>query len=151
MSSAARRHPVHRDSPGAAHEAIDPGSVLPRLPHIREWSVEQFFAIVTDLVGTPTGLASGGGAFAWRSDATLWGLTVSGTSATAHTPLRFPERYFDFPERYFDPETGLPCNCFRRDDPVTAACISPDASGMGAHPSRPATAGTAQHRPPGRG
>ncbi|GAB2779152.1 hypothetical protein GCM10027073_09780 [Streptomyces chlorus] len=39
MSSAARRHPVHRDSIEAAHEAIDLGSVLPRRPRTREWFV----------------------------------------------------------------------------------------------------------------
>ncbi|MFI1417676.1 RHS domain-containing protein [Streptomyces sp. NPDC020731] len=35
---------------------------------------ERFYAIVTDLVGTPTELVSEGGEVVWRADATLWGL-----------------------------------------------------------------------------
>ncbi|CAM5450108.1 RHS repeat-associated core domain-containing protein [Streptomyces hirsutus] len=89
---------------------------------------ERFFAIITDLVGTPTELVSEDGAFAWRSDATLWGLTVPDTSATAYTPLRFPGQYFDA-------ETGLHYNYFRHYDPVTAAYISPDPLGMDAGPN----------------
>jgi RHS repeat-associated protein len=89
---------------------------------------ERFFAIVTDLVGTPTELVSEDGTIAWSSDTTIWGLGVPGTKATAYTPLRFPGQYFDA-------ETGLHYNYFRHYDPVTAAYVSPDPLGMDAGPN----------------
>lgn len=61
----------------------------------------RFFAIVTDLVGTPTELVDESGDIAWRSSTTLWGTTTWSRKSTAYTPLRFPGQYFD-------PETGLP-------------------------------------------
>ncbi|AJF66048.1 putative T7SS-secreted protein [Streptomyces vietnamensis] len=92
---------------------------------------ERFFAIVTDLVGTPTELVSESGDVAWRTRATLWGTTTWTRDATAYTPLRFPGQYFD-------PESGLHYNHFRYYDPESARYLSPDPLGLAPAPN-PAT------------
>ncbi|MBV1938364.1 AHH domain-containing protein [Streptomyces sp. BV286] len=89
---------------------------------------ERFFAIVTDLVGTPTELVSEDGDIAWRGIATLWGLTTGSEGAGTSTPLRFPGQYHD-------PETELHYNYFRHYDPATATYLSPDPLGMDAGPN----------------
>ncbi|MET9862734.1 putative T7SS-secreted protein [Streptomyces smyrnaeus] len=91
----------------------------------------RFFAIVTDLIGTPTALLTDSGATAWHTRQTLWGTTTWNTDATTYTPLRFPGQYFD-------PETGLHYNHFRHYDPETARYLSPDPLGLAAA-SNPAT------------
>ncbi|WP_405414029.1 putative T7SS-secreted protein [Streptomyces rubiginosohelvolus] len=83
----------------------------------------RFFAIVTDLVGTPTELVDESGDIAWRTRATLWGTTTWSRASTAYTPLRFPGQYFD-------PETGLHYNYFRHYDPETARYLTPDPLGL---------------------
>ncbi|WP_078851930.1 putative T7SS-secreted protein [Streptomyces sp. NRRL B-3229] len=83
----------------------------------------RFFAIVTDLVGTPTELVDEQGEIAWRRRSTLWGTTAWATDSTAYTPLRFPGQYFD-------PETGLHYNYFRHYDPETARYFTPDPLGL---------------------
>lgn len=55
----------------------------------------RFFAVVTDLIGTPTELVDEAGAVAWRTRSALWGTTTWNTDADAYTPLRFPGQYFD--------------------------------------------------------
>ncbi|MCX5404122.1 DUF6531 domain-containing protein [Streptomyces sp. NBC_00335] len=92
---------------------------------------ERFFAIVTDLIGTPRELVGEDGEIAWRVRATLWGATAWNRDATAYTPLRFPGQYYD-------PETGLHHNYFRTYDPETARYLSPDPLGLGPAPN-PAT------------
>ncbi|MFI5685742.1 RHS repeat-associated core domain-containing protein [Streptomyces sp. NPDC051636] len=89
---------------------------------------ERFFAIVTDLVGTPTELIGSRGDIAWRARATLWGTTTWNANATAYTPLRFPGQYFDA-------ETGLHYNYFRTYDPETARYLAPDPLGLAAAPN----------------
>ncbi|WP_235450819.1 RHS repeat-associated core domain-containing protein [Streptomyces sioyaensis] len=84
---------------------------------------QRFFAIVTDLVGTPTELLDEQGAIAARTRTTLWGTTTWNTDATAYTPLRFPGQYFD-------PETQLHHNYFRTYDPETARYLTPDPLGL---------------------
>ncbi|MER7836819.1 DUF6531 domain-containing protein [Streptomyces sp. NPDC096040] len=84
---------------------------------------QRFFAIVTDLVGTPTELVGEAGDIAWRTRATLWGTTTWNRDATAYTPLRFPGQYYD-------PETGLHHNYFRTYDPETARYLTPDPLGL---------------------
>lgn len=79
----------------------------------------RFFAIATDLVGTPTELIDDTGDIAWRTRSTLWGTTAWPRDAHAYTPLRFPGQYYD-------PETGLHYNCFRHYDPETGRYTSPD-------------------------
>ncbi|MEU6255328.1 DUF6531 domain-containing protein [Streptomyces sp. NPDC047043] len=89
---------------------------------------ERFFAIVTDLVGTPTELVGEAGDIAWRTRATLWGTTTWNSDATAYTPLRFPGQYYD-------PETGLHYNYFRTYDPETARYLTPDPLGLSPAPN----------------
>nr|WP_319145212.1 DUF6531 domain-containing protein [Streptomyces sp. WI03-4A] len=66
----------------------------------------RFFAIVTDLVGTPSELIDEHGDIAWHTRSTLWGTTAWAANSTTYTPLRFPGQYYD-------PETGLHYNYFR--------------------------------------
>ncbi|MFE3021157.1 putative T7SS-secreted protein [Streptomyces sp. NPDC059256] len=84
---------------------------------------ERFFAITTDLVGTPSELIDESGTIAWYSRATLWGTTTWNRDATTYTPLRFPGQYHD-------PETGLHYNYFRHYDPETARYLTPDPLGL---------------------
>ncbi|MBO8195214.1 type IV secretion protein Rhs [Streptomyces oryzae] len=83
----------------------------------------RFFAIVTDLIGTPTALLTESGTTAWHTQQTLWGTTTWNTDATTYTPLRFPGQYFD-------PESGLHYNYSRHYDPATARYLSPDPLGL---------------------
>ncbi|MFG3497133.1 putative T7SS-secreted protein [Streptomyces sp. NPDC047928] len=89
---------------------------------------ERFFAIVTDLIGSPTELVDEQGDVAWRTRTTLWGTTTWNRDATAYTPLRFPGQYFD-------PESGLHYNYFRYYDPETARYLSQDPLGLAPAPN----------------
>ncbi|MGG2464407.1 DUF6531 domain-containing protein [Streptomyces sp. RGM 3693] len=91
----------------------------------------RFFAIITDLVGTPTDLVDETGHVAWYSRRTLWGTTARNRDATAHTPLRFPGQYDD-------EETALHYNFHRHYDPDTARYATPDPLGLEPAPN-PAT------------
>ncbi|MEU9331840.1 DUF6531 domain-containing protein [Streptomyces sp. NPDC048290] len=91
----------------------------------------RFFAIVTDLVGTPTELVDESGDIAWYNRSTIWGLTAWNRDATAYTPLRFPGQYAD-------PETGLHYNVHRHYDPATGRYLSSDPLGLAPAPN-PAT------------
>ncbi|QXE33341.1 RHS domain-containing protein [Streptomyces sp. GMY02] len=88
----------------------------------------RFFAIATDLIGTPTELIDESGDIAWRSRATLWGTTAWARDSSAYTPLRFPGQYYD-------PETGLHYNVFRHYDPETGRYTSPDPLGLAPAPN----------------
>ncbi|MEN2419267.1 DUF6531 domain-containing protein [Streptomyces rimosus] len=88
----------------------------------------RFFAIVTDLVGTPTELVDESGTLAWRAKSTLWGVTGWTQDAVAMTPLRFAGQYFD-------QETGLHYNVHRYYDPETARYISSDPLGLAPAPN----------------
>ncbi|MEU8294328.1 DUF6531 domain-containing protein [Streptomyces pseudogriseolus] len=88
------------------------------------WVDEQFYSIVTDLVGTPTELVDESGEVVWRARHTLWGLPLRGRSPGAvDCPLRFPGQYYDA-------ETGLHYNHHRYYDPGTARYHSPDPLGL---------------------
>ncbi|MFI1713700.1 putative T7SS-secreted protein [Streptomyces litmocidini] len=89
---------------------------------------ERFFAIVTDLIGTPTELVGESGDLAWHTRTTLWGTTTWNRDATAYTPLRFPGQYFD-------PESGLHYNYFRYYDPESARYLSQDPLGLAPAPN----------------
>ncbi|MFF3323718.1 putative T7SS-secreted protein [Streptomyces sp. NPDC002889] len=88
----------------------------------------RFFAIATDLIGTPTELVDDRGDIAWRSRTTLWGTTTWNADASAYTPLRFPGQYYD-------PETGLHYNHHRYYDPQTARYTTPDPLGLAPAPN----------------
>lgn len=83
----------------------------------------RFFAIVTDLIGTPTELVDEQGDIAWHTRSTLWGTTAWSTNSTTYTPLRFPGQYYD-------PETGLHYNYFRHYDPETTRFLTQDPLGL---------------------
>ncbi|MFE1589924.1 DUF6531 domain-containing protein [Streptomyces sp. NPDC058737] len=83
----------------------------------------RFFAIVTDLVGTPTDLLDEEGRVSWRARRSVWGVTAWTADATAYTPLRFPGQYFD-------PESGLHYNYLRHYDPEIGRYVSSDPLGL---------------------
>ncbi|OXM74968.1 MULTISPECIES: DUF6531 domain-containing protein [Amycolatopsis] len=91
----------------------------------QEWVDSRFYAIVTDLIGTPAELVDPGGTVAPQTRTPLWG----GGDGPA-TPLRFPGQYHD-------PETGLHYNLHRYYDPDTGRYHSPDPlhllGGLGIH------------------
>ncbi|MET8828240.1 putative T7SS-secreted protein [Streptomyces sp. NPDC004610] len=87
----------------------------------------RFFAIATDLVGTPTELVDESGDIAWRTRTTLWGTTAWSRDSSTYTPLRLPGQYYD-------PETGLHHNGFRYYDPATGRYTSPDPLGLAPAP-----------------
>ncbi|MFE6287851.1 putative T7SS-secreted protein [Streptomyces sp. NPDC057877] len=88
----------------------------------------RFFAIVTDLIGTPTELIDETGDIAWRTRTTLWGTTAWTRGSGAYTPLRFPGQYYD-------PETGLHYNYVRHYDPETGRYTAPDPLGLAPAPN----------------
>ncbi|WP_063728108.1 RHS repeat-associated core domain-containing protein [Streptomyces sp. RTd22] len=88
----------------------------------------RFYAIVTDLVGTPTHLVDDTGHITWQSRTTLWGTTTWNPDATAYTPLRFPGQYHDL-------ETGHHYNLHRHYDPETARYLTPDPLGLAPAPN----------------
>ena len=86
----------------------------------------RFYAIVTDLVGSPAELAATDGTLAGHQQQTLWGRTV--WRGEAGTPLRFPGQYADA-------ETGLHYNQHRYYDPVAGGYLTPDPLGLAAAPN----------------
>ncbi|PJE98252.1 type IV secretion protein Rhs [Streptomyces carminius] len=112
------------------HDGHRPLAQTERLldPDDRDEVDRRFFAIVTDLVGTPTELVDETGEIAWHTRTTLWGTTTWNRDATAYTPLRFPGQYAD-------PETGLHYNHFRHYDPDTGRYTTPDPLGLTPSPN----------------
>ncbi|MEU6481418.1 DUF6531 domain-containing protein [Streptomyces sp. NPDC047017] len=94
----------------------------------QEEIASRFFAIVSDLVGTPSELIDEDGTVAWRTRSTLWGKTAWAADSTAYTPLRFPGQYYD-------PETELHYNCYRQYDPETARYLTADPLGLAPSPN----------------
>ncbi len=87
----------------------------------QEWVDEQFYAIVADLVGTPTEMVNSEGTIAWHPRTTLWGLTFFPGPSSVKCPLRFPGQYHDSETqlhynyfRYYDSTTG----CYQTGDPI---------------------------------
>ena len=83
----------------------------------------RFYAIVTDLVGTPRELLTTDGTIAWRTVADLWGRIRFQPEGEADCPLRFPGQYHDL-------ETGLHYNLLRYYDPEVGRYITPDPLGL---------------------
>ncbi|SFP32563.1 RHS repeat-associated core domain-containing protein [Amycolatopsis arida] len=94
----------------------------------QEWVDEQFYSIVTDLIGTPTELLYENGEIAWTQRTTVWGKALARLDYTASTPLRFPGQYHD-------PETGLNYNFQRYYDPEIGQYVSPDPLGAAPGPN----------------
>jgi RHS repeat-associated protein len=82
----------------------------------------RFYAIVTDLIGTPAEIIAHDGTLAGYQQRTLWGTTMWHPDG-ASTPLRFPGQYAD-------DETGLHYNYHRYYDPVTGRYLTPDPLGL---------------------
>ncbi|WP_306334640.1 DUF6531 domain-containing protein [Streptomyces sp. KL118A] len=113
------------------HDGLHPITQVERITAVEGLQTEidsRFFAIVTDLVGTPTELVDEEGEIAWRSRRTLWGLTTWATNSSAYTPLRFPGQYYD-------PETALHYNYFRFYDPEVGRYVTPDPLGLAPAPN----------------
>ncbi|MGH3548341.1 MAG: DUF6531 domain-containing protein [Pseudonocardiaceae bacterium] len=89
----------------------------------QEWIDEEFYAIVTDLVGTPTEMVDLDGNIVWHSRTALWGAPFSLRPGDADCPLRFPGQYYDN-------ETGLSYNYFRYYDPDIGRYESNDLLGL---------------------
>ncbi|WP_442816787.1 RHS repeat domain-containing protein [Streptomyces sp. NBC_01445] len=108
------------------YEGLQPMSQLERrIPAdaVQHEVDSRFFAIVTDVIGTPTELVGERGYIAWYKRSTVWGITTRNRDAQAHTPLRFPGQYAD-------PETGLHYNLNRHYDPETTRYVSADPLGL---------------------
>ncbi|MDG9708226.1 DUF6531 domain-containing protein [Streptomyces sp. DH10] len=88
----------------------------------------RFYAIVTDLVGTPTELIDEAGAIAWQARSTLWGVSEGRMDGTVDMPLRFPGQYHD-------PETGWNYNYQRHYDPAIGRYTTPDPLGLEPDPN----------------
>jgi RHS repeat-associated protein len=87
-----------------------------------------FYAIVTDVIGTPTEMVDPTGEVVWRrADSSLWGAPTIAEQTDDLCPLRFPNHYHD-------PETGLDYNYFRYYDPATARYQSADPLGIADSP-----------------
>ncbi|MGK5737893.1 DUF6531 domain-containing protein [Micromonospora sp. URMC 103] len=94
----------------------------------------RFYAVLTDLVGTPTALLAADGELAWNGDdRSVWGVPLAGEEATA-MPLRFPGQYLDA-------ETGLHYNVYRYYDPVSGRYVSQDPLGLAPAPDPAAYVG----------
>ncbi|MET7482555.1 putative T7SS-secreted protein [Streptomyces sp. NPDC005538] len=113
------------------HQGLRPISQTERITTVdtpQEEIDSRFFAIITDLVGTPSELVDEQGEIAWRTRNSLWGNTAWAVNSAAYTPLRFPGQYYD-------PETGLHYNYFRHYDPETARYVTPDPLGLSPAPN----------------
>ncbi|MDT0317669.1 DUF6531 domain-containing protein [Streptomyces millisiae] len=112
------------------HDGVVPVAQTERLLNAasQEEVDARFFAIVTDLVGSPAELVDETGAVAWRARSTLWGVTAWPSDSAAYTPLRFPGQYHDT-------ETGLHYNHHRYYDPETARYLSQDPLGLAPSPN----------------
>ena len=114
-----------------------PGTWNPVAQRARTWMAdapqaavdEAFYAIVTDLTGTPTDLIGDDGHVAWRRVASVWGRTVTSRSDPGvDCPLRNPGQVQD-------DETGLHYNLHRYYDPAIGAYLSPDPLGLAPGPN----------------
>jgi RHS repeat-associated protein len=94
----------------------------------QEWVDQQFYALVTDLVGTPTEMVDPDGDIAWHSRTTLWGAAVAGLGDGPQCPLRFPGQYYDA-------ETGLHYNYHRYYEPLSGRFANNDPLGLSPAPN----------------
>ncbi|MBL1079202.1 RHS repeat protein [Nocardia sp. 2] len=101
----------------------EPGTHTPLAQTTDQSAIDrEFFAIVTDLIGSPVELVDPVNAVSVGTASTdLWGRTS--WAGTASTPLRFPGQIED-------PETGLHYNQYRYYDPETGRYNSSDPLGL---------------------
>jgi RHS repeat-associated protein len=93
----------------------------------------EFYAIVTDLVGTATELVDEQGGIAWyRRPSTLWGAPRAADPPAAEGAVDCPLR---FPGQYHDSESGLHYNLHRYYNPETGVYLSPDPLGLDPAPN----------------
>lgn len=90
----------------------------------------EFHAIITDLVGAPTELATPDGRIVWRRRTGLWGnaLPTGADGLELDCPIGFPGQYHDA-------ETGLDYNYHRYYDSAAARYTSADALGLAPAPN----------------
>lgn len=95
----------------------------------QEWIDQQFYGIITDIVGAPAELVDAQGNLAWRNTVTLWGEALFAGRQPGNCPLRFPGQYHDA-------ETGQNYNVHRYYSPADLAFTSADPIGLdgGANP-----------------
>ncbi|WP_435887007.1 RHS repeat-associated core domain-containing protein [Streptomyces microflavus] len=105
------------------HDGVKPVTQVERRLVDQAEVDSRFFAIITDLIGTPRELVDERGEVAWRTRSALWGTTSWNRDADAYTPLRFPGQYFD-------PESGLHYNRHRHYDPESGRYLSLDPLGL---------------------
>ena len=126
------------DRPGSAETVTTwdylPGSWTPVSQRVGGSDVDaHFYAIVSDLVGTPTDLVTADGRrVAWTSaEATVWGAPrqKADNSSTKYGPAKVdcPIR---FPGQYADDETGLHYNRHRYYDPTAGRYTTADPLGL---------------------
>jgi RHS repeat-associated protein len=108
------------------HHRSDRAEVPHPLMTDRQHVDQRFYAIVTDLLGTPMELVDlDNKQIAGHAATTLWGHT---TWTGADTPLRFPGQYHD-------PETGFHYNRHRYYHPDTGRYLITDPLGLTAAPN----------------
>jgi RHS repeat-associated protein len=94
----------------------------------QQWVDQQFYGIVTDLVGTTTEMVDPEGELVWRPRANLWGSQLAEPRQKAYCHLRSPGQYFD-------PETGLNYNYHRYYDSSIARYGTADPLGLTPQPN----------------
>lgn len=99
----------------------------------------EFWAIVTDQLGTPRELVTPDGRLSWTDHSTVWGNRVGPSDAAEQRAVDCPLRY---PGQYYDTETGLHYNQFRYHNPATGSYLSPDPSGCCPGPTSTRTSPT---------
>jgi RHS repeat-associated protein len=103
-----------------------PGELSPQIQVSQDAVDREFFALVTDQIGSPVALVDPAAEnLAGQSETTAWGLARwTGVS----TPWRFPGQYHD-------EESGLHYNFHRYYDPDAGRYISPDPLGLAPAPN----------------
>ncbi|WP_327094680.1 DUF6531 domain-containing protein [Nocardia vinacea] len=122
-------HLIEQSTPSATTRwQYQPGSYTPITQETDQAAVDrEFFAIVTDLVGTPIELIDPSNGHSTATSTTdLWGRTT--WHGTAASPLRFPGQIHDA-------ETGLNYNYQRVYDPATGRYLTQDPLGLAPAPN----------------
>ncbi|HEV2782191.1 MAG TPA: DUF6531 domain-containing protein [Actinophytocola sp.] len=89
----------------------------------QEWVDHQFYALITDVVGTPVEMVDPDGDLAWHARTTVWGVGLGPAGDGPYCPLRFPGQYRD-------PETGDNYNVHRYYDAESSRYESTDPLGL---------------------